>query len=48
MQQEVLGKRAENEVTRSKNKELQHELEILERYSIQLQDNINEMMKDYR
>ena len=36
LQQDVLQKRAENEVTRSKNVEMQHELEVLEKYAAQL------------
>lgn len=48
LQGEVLLKRQENEVTRTKNLELQHELDILDRYASQLQDNISSMMKDYR
>ena len=30
-----------------KNSELQHELDILERYADTLQDNIQDMLKDY-
>lgn len=48
LQGDVLEKRAENEVTRSKNIELQQELDILEKYASQLQDNITDMMKDYK
>ncbi len=41
------AKRADNEIARLKNSELEHELEILERYAETLQDNIQDMLKDY-
>ena len=40
IQEEVQQKRADNEIARLKNTELEHELEILERYAETLQDNI--------
>ena len=44
----MLVRRAENEKVRSKNRELEHELERLENYGTQLKDNILDMMADYR
>lgn len=45
--EEVQAKRQENETTKLKNTELHHELEILEKYADQLQENIQDMVKDY-
>jgi hypothetical protein len=47
IQEDVQQRRAENETARLKNTELQHELDILERYTDTLQDNIGDMLKDY-
>jgi hypothetical protein len=47
IQEDVQQRRAENETARLKNTELQHELDILERYADTLQDNIGDMLKDY-
>ena len=48
LQREVLSKRGENELARGKNAELKGELEILEKYALQLQDNLADMMKDFK
>ena len=45
---EVLLRKSENENTRAKNKELEHELERLENYASQVRENIQDMMTDYR
>lgn len=48
LQQEVLKRKSDNETSRSKNRELEFEMERLENYANQLRENISDMMTDYR
>ena len=48
MRNDLFAKKTENEIIKSKNREVEHEIERLEDYSSQLRQNLENMMSDYR